>query len=138
MNAIQACTLTIIYRLFSPDRPNNPDNAGNIVNLLSVRSSNLIFGDVAMKLYAGNLASTTTETNLREAFAAHGNVDSCHLAMDKSSGLSKGFGFVEMNKAEEAGAAITALHESDLGGNKIKVNESNQKKVQAPAANSKS
>jgi cold-inducible RNA-binding protein len=78
----------------------------------------------AMKIYAGNLATTTTETELRDAFAAHGAVESSHLATDKVSGRPKGFGFVEMGDDIEAKAAIAALDGSQLGGNAIKVNES--------------
>lgn len=80
-----------------------------------------------MKLYAGNLAATTTEEELRNAFTPHGTVDSCHLATDKQSGTPKGFGYVVMGKDEEAKAAITALNGTDLGGNTIKVNESTPK-----------
>jgi RNA recognition motif-containing protein len=80
-----------------------------------------------MKLYAGNLATTTTESDLRAAFAPHGTVDNCHLATDKESGKTKGFGYVEMRKDEEAQAAITALNGSELAGNTIRVNESTPK-----------
>ena len=80
-----------------------------------------------MKIYAGNLASATTETQLRDAFAVHGTVDSCRLATDKVTGANKSFGFVEMSNDVEANAAVTALNGSDLGGNAIKVNESHPK-----------
>lgn len=80
-----------------------------------------------MKLYAGNLAATTTEQELRNAFTPHGTVDNCHLAKDKESGTPKGFGYVVMGKDEEAKAAITALNGTKLGGNTIKVNESTPK-----------
>jgi RNA recognition motif-containing protein len=80
-----------------------------------------------MKIYAGNLAAATTETELNGAFAAHGTVATCRMATDKVTGARKGFGFVEMVNDKEANAAITALNGSDLGGNTIKVNESRPK-----------
>jgi len=80
-----------------------------------------------MKIYAGNLASATTESNLKDAFAAHGAVDNCRIATDKATGAFKGFGFIEMSNDTEANAAITALNGSDLGGNAIRVNESHPK-----------
>ena len=80
-----------------------------------------------MNIYAGNLASSTTETELRAAFAAHGAVDSCRIATDKATGAQKSFGFVEMGNQTEANAAVTALNGSDLSGNTIKVNESKPK-----------
>jgi RNA recognition motif-containing protein len=88
-----------------------------------------------MKIYAGNLATTTTETELRDAFAAHGTVGRCHLATDKETGAPKGFGFVEISDDTEANKAITALDGSQLGGNAIKVNEAKQKSADAAPAN---
>ncbi len=87
-----------------------------------------------MKIYAGNLATTTTETELNGAFSAHGTVETCRLATDKVTGERKGFGFVEMLDAKEAGAAISALNGSELGGNTIKVNESHPKPAAAGAS----
>jgi cold-inducible RNA-binding protein len=84
-----------------------------------------------MKIYAGNLAATTTETMLRDAFAAHGTVESCHLATDRDTGAFKGFGFLEMKNDTEAAAAIAALNGSDLGGKSIRVNESQPKPQQS-------
>jgi RNA recognition motif-containing protein len=86
-----------------------------------------------MKIYAGNLARTTTEDQLRTAFAAHGTVDSCRLATDRDTNEPKGFGFIEMNKDDEANAAIAALHGTDLDGNTIKVNVSTPKPQTAGA-----
>lgn len=76
-----------------------------------------------MKIYAGNLATTTTDTELEGAFSAHGKVERARIVTDKDSGKPKGFGFVEMLDDTEANTAITALHGSQLGGNEIKVNE---------------
>jgi cold-inducible RNA-binding protein len=76
-----------------------------------------------MKIYAGNLAQATTDTDLTTAFEAHGKVERSRIVTDKDSGKPKGFGFVEMLDDTEANAAITALNGSQLGGNEIKVNE---------------
>ena len=76
-----------------------------------------------MKIYVGNLSFDTSESDLRTAFEAHGTVDSVAVISDKYTGRSKGFGFVEMNKDEEAKAAMADLHEKELDGRKLNVNE---------------
>ena len=76
-----------------------------------------------MNLYVGNLPYSTTEENLREAFAAHGEVSSVNLITDKFSGQSKGFAFVEMADNSAADAAIKALNETSMGGRNIKLNQ---------------
>lgn len=76
-----------------------------------------------MKMYVGNLAFTTTESELRDAFAAHGEVASCRLVTDRDTGQPRGFGFVEMNNDSEANNAMQALDGKDLGGRALKVNE---------------
>jgi RNA recognition motif-containing protein len=76
-----------------------------------------------MKMYVGNLAFNTTETDLRNAFGAHGEVASCKLITDRETGQPRGFGFVEMNNDTEANAAMRALDGKDLGGRTLKVNE---------------
>ncbi|MDH3892347.1 MAG: RNA-binding protein [candidate division Zixibacteria bacterium] len=75
-----------------------------------------------MKIYVGNLAHETTEPQLRESFEAFGTVDSTSIVMDKDSGKSKGFAFVEMSSDDHAQKAITGLHGKDLAGNPLKVN----------------
>jgi RNA recognition motif-containing protein len=75
------------------------------------------------KLYVGNLSYDTTNEGLQELFSAFGTVDSAQVIMDRDSGRSKGFGFVEMSNADEAQAAITALDGKDHGGRVLKVNE---------------
>ena len=76
-----------------------------------------------MKIYVGNLAFETSESDLSEVFAQHGDVQEVSIIMDRETGRSRGFGFVEM-KTEEAGrSAIGALDGTDLGGRQIKVNE---------------
>ena len=76
-----------------------------------------------MNIYAGNLSFDVTEDDLRKAFEAFGKVEEVRLIMDKFSGKSKGFGFVEMPSKDEAESAITGLNGSDLLGRSLKVNE---------------
>jgi RNA recognition motif-containing protein len=76
-----------------------------------------------VNIYVGNLSYNTTETDLREAFAKHGEVNDVRMITDRDTGRSKGFGFVEMPNAEEAQAAMSALNETDLHERTIKVNE---------------
>jgi len=74
-----------------------------------------------MKLLIRNLARTTTEASLKTLFEAHGVVQSCNLVLDKQTGGSKGFGFVEMPKQGDAKAAIKNLNGKDIDGSKIRV-----------------
>ena len=78
---------------------------------------------MASKLYVGRLPYTMTDDELRDLFAAHGTVESAKVIMDRDSGRSKGFGFVEMASAEEAQTAIKALNDSEQGKMRIVVNE---------------
>ncbi len=82
-----------------------------------------------MKILVRNLARMTTEENLSALFASFGVVQSCNLVMDKASGASKGFGFVEMPKAGEAKAAIKALNNTVVDGMKIRVKLAQTKTV---------
>ncbi len=75
------------------------------------------------KLYVGNLGSEVSGPDLEQLFAGHGTVDSVNVITDRSTGQSKGFGFVEMSSDAEAGAAVAALDGKDFGGRTIKVNE---------------
>ena len=76
-----------------------------------------------MNLYVGSLAYEVTEDDLRQAFEAHGEVASANVISDKFTGRSRGFGFVEMPKEDEARAAIGALNGMDLKGRTLSVNE---------------
>jgi RNA recognition motif-containing protein len=76
-----------------------------------------------MNIYVGNLSFTTTEADIKEAFQAFGEVSSCNVIMDKYSGQSRGFGFVEMPNKDEAQKAMSALNGKDLKGRTLKVNE---------------
>lgn len=75
------------------------------------------------KLYVGGLPYSTTDMQLTEIFSEHGAVESAQVIIDKFTGRSRGFGFVEMASADEAEAAVSALNESQLGGRTITVNE---------------
>lgn len=75
------------------------------------------------KLYVGNLAYTVSNDDLRDLFSQVGQVQNATVIMDKFSGQSKGFGFVEMTTAEEAASAIRQFDGADLKGRNIKVNE---------------
>ena len=75
------------------------------------------------KIYVGGLPYSATEQELSDLFAAHGAVQSARIIMDKFTGKSKGFGFVEMATADEAQKAITALNATQLGGRTLTVNE---------------
>jgi cold-inducible RNA-binding protein len=74
-------------------------------------------------IYVGNLSFDTSESDLREAFEAHGEVLKANVVTDRDTGRSRGFGFVEMDNDEDGRKAIEALNESDLGGRNLTVNE---------------
>jgi RNA recognition motif-containing protein len=75
------------------------------------------------KLYVGNLGYGVTDSDLRKMFEAHGTVQSAQIIVDRETGRSKGFGFVEMGSDQEAQAAIAALNGQDQGGRALTVNE---------------
>lgn len=78
---------------------------------------------MAKKLYVGGLPYSTGDQELKEAFEQAGAVSSAVIIMDKMTGRSKGFGFVEMTSDEEAQAAIDLWNGKDFGGRKLTVNE---------------
>lgn len=78
---------------------------------------------VAKKLYVGNLTYETTGSDLENLFGPHGTVQSAKVIMDRDTGRSKGFAFVEMQNDEQALAAITALHGQQVNGRALTVNE---------------
>lgn len=75
------------------------------------------------KLYVGNLSYDVSSSDLEALLAAHGTVQSAEVIMDRATGRSKGFGFVEMESASEADAAIDALNGQESGGRTLTVNE---------------
>jgi RNA recognition motif-containing protein len=74
------------------------------------------------KLYVGNLSYSVRDDDLQQHFSAFGQVQSAKVMMERDTGRSKGFGFVEMSSAEEAQAAIQALHGTNMGGRDLTVN----------------
>ena len=77
---------------------------------------------MSTKIYVGNLPYSVTDANLKSNFAEFGGVSSAKVMMDRDTGQSKGFGFVEMGSAESAQAAISALHGMSVDGRTIIVN----------------
>ena len=75
------------------------------------------------KLYVGNLGYNVTDADLSQRFAQHGTIESATVIMDKMTGRSKGFGFVEMSSDQEAQAAIAALNGKEYDGRALTVNE---------------
>ncbi|MFA4975130.1 MAG: RNA-binding protein [Candidatus Paceibacterota bacterium] len=87
---------------------------------------------MATKLYVGGLPYSVQEDALKELFAQAGLVTSAVIIMDKMSGRSKGFGFVEMATAEEAQAAISMFNDQEYEGRKLTVNEARPMEARPP------
>ena len=85
-----------------------------------------------MKLLIRNLSRITSEESLKAMFAEFGSVQSCSLVIDKLTGKSKGFAFVEMPKVGDAKAAISKLNNKNVDGNKIRVKKAEDKAAEAP------
>jgi cold-inducible RNA-binding protein len=83
-------------------------------------------------LFVGNMSFQTTEGDLRGLFEGFGQVARVHIAMDRETGRSRGFAFVEMPNDAEAAQAIAGLDGKDLGGRNLKVNEARPKEAGAP------
>lgn len=81
------------------------------------------------KLHIGNLAYSVTEEDLRQAFSAAGNCESVAVIMDRATGQSRGFGFVEMSSDDEAQRAVQQLDGKDLKGRPIKVSEAREREA---------
>jgi len=84
------------------------------------------------KLFVGNLSFNTTENDLRDAFAPHGNVFEINMMMDRDTGRPRGFGFITMSTAEEAQKAIAALNGAQLDGRALTVNVAKPREERAP------
>ena len=87
---------------------------------------------MATKLYVGGLPYSTQEDALKELFAQAGSVVSAVIIMDKMSGRSKGFGFVEMSSQDEASKAISMFNEQEFEGRKLTVNEARPMEARPP------
>jgi hypothetical protein len=114
----------------SPGRAGAPvcDRRFDLARVSSSRLETLLFTfsggiESMMKLYVGNLSFRTTDDQLRSTFEQYGEVASASVVMDRETGRSRGFGFVEMSNDEEAKAAINALHGQQLEGRNLTVNE---------------
>lgn len=82
-------------------------------------------------IYVGNLPFTATEDEVRDLFAAYGEVDSVRLMSDRETGRPRGFGFVKMG-AQDADAAIQALNGKNFGGRDLRINEAEDRKPAGP------
>ncbi len=80
-----------------------------------------------MDIYVGNLAYSTTEDDLKDAFGAYGEVSRVKIITDRETGRSKGFGFVEMPQSSQAEEAIKSLNDTSVNGRNIRVNEAKPK-----------
>jgi RNA recognition motif-containing protein len=89
---------------------------------------------VATKLFVGGLPYSVTDDELQELFAPFGTITSAKVIIDRETNRSKGFGFVEMENDDEAKAAIAEMHDKEIGGRKIAVNEARpQERRERPA-----
>jgi len=84
------------------------------------------------KLYVGNLPYSFRDEDLQQAFAAHGSVSSAKVMMERDTGRSKGFGFVEMGSDAEAQAAINGMNGQQFGGRGLVVNEARPMEARPP------
>jgi cold-inducible RNA-binding protein len=86
---------------------------------------------VGKKLYVGNLTYQVSDSDLEQLFSEFGSVQSAQVIMDRDTGRSKGFGFVEMSSENEATAAIGALHDQEHQGRRLTVNEAKPREARA-------
>ena len=84
------------------------------------------------KLYVGNLSYSVRDDDLQEQFSHFGQVQSAKVMMERDTGRSKGFGFVEMSSGAEAEAAIQAMHGKNMGGRDLTVNIARPMEAHAP------
>lgn len=82
---------------------------------------------MSKKIYVGNMNYNTSERQLQDLFAQYGDVSSVNIIVDRFTGKAKGFGFVEMENAEAADAAIAALNGQEFMGRQLRVNEEQEK-----------
>ncbi|MDZ4129832.1 MAG: RNA-binding protein [Hydrogenophaga sp.] len=84
------------------------------------------------KLYVGNLPYTVRDEDLQQAFSAYGSVNSAKVMMERDTGRSNGFGFVEMGSDSEAQAAVEGMNGQSLGGRSLVVNEARPMEARPP------
>lgn len=100
--------------------------------MTKIQADRRISQTMAKRLYVGSLSYGTTEDALRDAFSQAGTVESSAIIMDRMTGRSKGFGFVEMSTDEEAQKAIEMWHGKELDGRTLVVNEARPMEPRAP------
>jgi RNA recognition motif-containing protein len=115
-----------------PERPRPFDAPSASVRIGPAGVGVFLLGHVSRKkmgnrLYVGNLSFGSTQETLRDAFAAHGEVVDVHLVADRTTGQSRGFGFVTMGSREQAEAAMQNMNGADLDGRALKVNEAEER-----------
>jgi RNA recognition motif-containing protein len=98
----------------------------------SVKSSSQANHQMSTKLFVGNLSFNTTENDLQEAFAPHGQVVEANLMMDRMTGRSRGFAFITYSTPEEAQKAIAAMNGAQLDGRALTVNIARPKEERPP------
>jgi len=92
-----------------------------LIGEVSVAASSGV--NAMVNIYVGNLPYNATSAELETAFGAYGTVDRAQVVIERDTGRSRGFGFVEMPDEQDARAAMEALNGSDMGGRKLVVNE---------------
>lgn len=85
-----------------------------------------------MNIFVGNLPYAATDSDLRKAFEAYGQVSSASVIVDKFTGKSRGFGFIEMPNNEQGQAAVSALNDQELHGRPMRVNEAKPREDRPP------
>lgn len=84
------------------------------------------------RLYVGNLSYNSTEEDVETLFKQAGEVESCHLMLDKFTSRSRGFAFVEMSSVDEANAAVDQLNQHEFQGRPLRVNIARPREERAP------
>lgn len=87
------------------------------------------------KLYVGNLSYSVRDDDLQQQFSSYGHVQSAKVMMERDTGRSKGFGFVEMSNSQEAEAAIRGMHGQNMGGRDLTVNIARPMEARPPRSN---
>ena len=104
------------------------DLCGRMISRAAIGLSAPVLEKAILKLYVGKLPYQTTDQDLSDLFSQYGQVISATVIIDRDTGRSKGFGFVEMNNNQEAATAQNALNNSVLQGKTIVVNEANERR----------
>jgi cold-inducible RNA-binding protein len=112
----------------------DPFRLGPIVLVGKFTRPKLFAGELEMgaKLYVGNLTYSMTNEALQELFQEYGDVRSAQVIQDRDTGRSKGFGFVEMSDSKSASEAITGLHDKEIDGRRLSVNEARPREERRP------